>query len=82
MAVLGTTVRFHIVSPSPNEGDLYLEIQVPIIASAGSDEQPSDAELIDLGNRLVASDYVQNQSWGGTAALDTIEAPAARTVYP
>jgi hypothetical protein len=77
----GTTARIHIVSPSPNDGDLYFDVELPIVANAGA-TQPTDAELIDIGNRLLASDYVQNQAWGGTAALDTIDVPSARTVYP
>lgn len=81
MPLTGNIVRFYVISPSPNDGDMFLDLEVPIIAAAGVN-QPTDAELIDLGNRLVASDYVQNQTWGATAELVSIEVPASRTVYP
>lgn len=44
--------------------------------------QPSDADLLDLANVILASDLVQNMSWTGTPALDSVTVPDVRILFP
>lgn len=81
MSVISPSVTIAIQSPSPNDGDVEFFLSAPIEGNAGI-VQPTDAELIDIANRLLASDYIQNQPWGGTAALWYINIPEIRQVYP
>jgi hypothetical protein len=70
-----------ISSKGPVEGDVTFQLVDPVITNA-ADPQPTDAELIDIGNRLLASDYVQNRPWGDAASIDWIGRPAIHGVYP
>jgi hypothetical protein len=77
-----TNARIHIQAADPNAGDVEIRIEYPFSTAAGM-PQPTDAQMVDLGQRIVASDYIQNQSWGATAVLDWISAPASdRGIYP
>jgi hypothetical protein len=71
----------YISAPDPNDGDVVLRLEWPIVAGA-SVPPITDAELIDIGNRLVASDYIQDRNWTGGAALVSISVPNTRAVYP
>jgi hypothetical protein len=76
------SIQIHIQAADPNAGDVEFKIDYPLLTAA-SMPQPTDAQMVDLGQRIVASDYIQNQPWGATAALDWISAPASdRGIYP
>jgi hypothetical protein len=75
-------IRIHIQAADPEAGDVEFKIEYPL-STAAATPQPTDAQLVDLGQRIVASDYIQNQSWGATAALDYISISAVdRGIYP
>lgn len=67
-------------TPDPEAGDV--NFMIGEIRTGASVPQPTDAELIDIGNRLLASDYIQNRAWGSTAELIRISAAAERGIYP
>jgi hypothetical protein len=81
MPIVSDFVEVYIESPAPNYGDALFRVERDIRRDAGT-PAPTDAELVDIGNRLLASDYIQNQAWGSTAALVSITVPSQREVYP
>jgi len=76
-------IEIYVSAPDPNDGDVIFRLETPIQAGA-SVPQPTDAELEDLGNALLNSDYIQNRSWPGGATLVSVQVreTTTRPVYP
>lgn len=71
----------YVAAPDPENGDVVFRMDYPF-QRGGFVPEPTDAELINIGQALLNSDYIQNQSWGGTAELKLVQVPAIRTIYP
>ena len=53
--------------------DGYFPMAVSVILSPASLSVPTDAEINDLADRIVASDFVQNNpAFGGTPTLNNL----------
>lgn len=74
-----TDIQISLRSTSPAGGVTFMIERVEPDAGI---PQPTDAELIDIGNHLLASDYIQNQTWGSAAELDYISAMDGRSIFP
>jgi len=48
--------------------------------SSGPGPTPSDADKISLAAAILASDYIQNQSWTETPAIQFITEPSQRSL--
>ena len=74
---------FNMSFTSDDPGDFDFACVVNIDHTPGPPYVPTDADIIALGNAIVASDYVQHMSWLGTPQLGFIGTPQdPRTVYP
>lgn len=76
-------MKFSISIASDDPSDFDFGIDMEIGQTPGPHYTPTDTDIINLVNAIVASDYVQNMTWLGTPQLEYIATPQdPRVVFP
>lgn len=76
-------VTYHFSKPNPDDGDAFLTLNIEGVNNGPYPISgvPTDADLVDFGNAILATDFFQNLPWVAEASM-TVTVPDARQVYP